>query len=136
MKKLLAVVMAVAMLLSLSIVAFANDNLTADQVDSDPYISALQAKLGENDTIRPTETAYYHVKDANLVDGDKFKFKASKDEGSKMIDSIKLVEKKGSDIGNAAEPGRGWYIAVKMKDTMTDAETKIASLWCSGWKQI
>ena len=116
MKKLLAVVMAVAMLLSLSVVAFARD---AQEVDFEPtayYKGAVMA----TDTVRPTETVYYNV-DKDYANGDYFKFKASKDEGSKMIDSIKLVEAKDKGVA-----GRAWYVAVKMKDNMTDAETKIS----------
>lgn len=120
MKKLLAVVLAVAMLLSLSIVAFAAD------VDYEAKATAYYSKKAfdaDTTNVRPTETVYYAV-DEDLANGDYFKFKASKDEGSKMIDSIKLVEKKNEDVTGAS--GRGWFVAVKMKDNQTDAETKIA----------
>lgn len=121
MKKLLAVVMAVAMLLSLSVVAFAADG---DEVATTIYYGKADA-TATLDTVKPTETVYYRLDNQDYANGDYFKFKASKDEGSKMIDSIKLVEKKGADVVTGGS-GRGWFVAVKMKDNMTDAETKIA----------
>lgn len=152
MKKLLAMVLALTMLLGLSITAFAADadDAFAGVVDELTYYVDDSGEVGTyygiveagaaapvsdeegNDTIKPAKTIYFEV-ERELAESDLLSVKFKKEDGAKLIDSIKLVEKKltnavyADNIGGPGTSGeRCWYIAVKLKDSMADDETKIS----------
>ena len=145
MKKVLALVLALATVLSLGVTAFAADVDIEDQDFASVYLKdAYTADFGgwtkatNALDVVPDKTLYYvldkveiaentlaaahdkiEVTPAELADGDLFKVKFDK-ENSKYIKSIKLVEK---DVGGAA--GRENVIEVKLNDDQTDNEYKI-----------
>lgn len=148
MKKILSLVLAAVLVLSLSVVAFAADPALAtgsvyngdgkvlgasDNVTvTGPATSNVTVSI---DPARPAATYYICLgqmtdkvtldddNDAvveNLTNSDYFKMKTEKDEGSKYIESIKLSTDKKLD-GNT---GRGAFIVIKVKDSTTTTDLK------------
>ena len=141
MKKVLALVLALATVLSMGVVAFAADDTQEvkdfkDGKDIGTFDVKVvyddkgnEIELDEKQT--PDQKFYIGVDikefgiDKNelgdiLDEGKLMKVKTSKgDDNTKMIESVKLIEKK---LDNRA---RQWYIEVKVKDTMSFDEFKI-----------
>ncbi|WP_195376623.1 hypothetical protein [Anaerotruncus rubiinfantis] len=125
MKKVLALVLALATVLSMSVVTFAASDYRVNEFADDAYtdkgvaITDLEAKLA------PDQKIYFGFNDTIntfLNDEDAYKFKGDKgSDNSKMIESVKLVQK---NLGGGA--GRRWYVEVKVKDDMTDKEYKLS----------
>ena len=136
MKKVLALVLALATVLSMGVVAFANE---ADDLKAGKDIGTFDVGVVYNDkaekfvladdpVFAPDQKLYFKLDIAGLDsdklgdiidDGKLIKGKTSKgDDNTKIIESVKLVQK---DIG----AGRAWYVEVKVKDDMTDNEYKI-----------
>lgn len=140
MKKVLALVLALATVMSMGVVAFAADQalaLTDGEGDVDAYDSVFMKDSTTNlengtNTLEslPDKTYYFVVPtttgtaitNKEFGDDDLFKFKYKKTENGKYIKSIKLVDK-------AVVPGnsnRVTAIEVKLVDDMTDNEYKIS----------
>lgn len=149
MKKVLALVLALATVMSMGVVAFAAE-LTLDdgEVTAEGYAAIFRKDSATNEeaAVRsnsieslPDKTIYFvlpssveitdggnspkkdTITDAQLADEDLFKFKYKKTENGKYIKSIKLIEK---DV-NSGVAGRENVIEVKLVDDMTDNEYKI-----------
>lgn len=119
MKKVLALVLALATVLSLGVVSFAADNEVSVSHGT-VYTDKGVVMDIENDTFTPDRKIYFSfgtAENALLNNEDGYKFSYKKGDNSKMIESIKLIEK---NIGL----GRQWYVEVKIKDDMTDTEFK------------
>ena len=145
MKKVLALIMAVAMVMTMGVVAFAAE-IDADLMDrfkaDEPYVES--GDRADVDTVKPGKSVYYFLGDTSddkaamvdaLTDEDLFKISLDKgDDNAKWISSIKLVQKKfddpliklsdGTEAGKTA--GRHWFIELKTKDFMTDDEYKVS----------
>lgn len=145
MKKVLALVLALATVMSMGVVAFADETVTLDK-DKEATVTAYDSVyLKDNKTALvkatgydaaqnaletlPDKTYYFviptttvsgvKVSNKDFGDADLFKFKYDKTENGKYIKSIKLVDK---DVAGA---GRVTAIEVKLNDDMTDNEYKI-----------
>lgn len=137
MKKILASILAMSMVASMGITAFATATYDTDlSIDLEPteVFDSDGYKLG-SDTVKPDKKLYIRV-DINELDADMnrlgdiidegklMKVKLSKgDENAKMISSVKLVEKV---LGGWS---RQYYIEVVLNDDMTDTEYKIAPVF-------
>lgn len=122
MKKVLALVLALATVLSLGVTAFAATDYAIDEFVEKAYDDKGN-EFAVEDVQTPDQKIYFGFNDTinGILDTeDNYKFKSDKgDDNSKMIESIKLMEK---NIGN----GRQWYVEVKIKDDMTDKEYKLS----------
>ncbi|WP_195277459.1 hypothetical protein [Anaerotruncus rubiinfantis] len=145
MKKVLALVLALATVMSMGVVAFAADILVSDgEATAEGYANVYRkdntkpvpnATTDNSVESLPDKTLYFEIPDVTLSDGSKtdpitaaqladedlFKFKYKKTENGKYIKSIKLIEK---DVDGTA--GRENVVEVKLVDDMTDNEYKIS----------
>ena len=130
MKKVLALVLALATVLSLGVVAFAAE-AEVDGAYASVWKKDADAATTVTDnaiSVNPDTTYYYVLQDVgpggaeisidDLANDDYFKCKIEKAEGSKYFASIKLLQKK-------VDGNRKWVIEVKTKDDMTDNEYKL-----------
>lgn len=126
MKKLLAAVLAGA-----TVATMASFSVFAATYDAG-YISAVKDAVGsatydETGTVVSDTTLYYsldQIVNANvsdLADKDYFSVKFKKDDGSKAIKSISVVEKSIK----ANSDGRKEYIKLELNEDQTDADTKV-----------
>lgn len=150
MKKILSLVLATVLVLSLSVVAFAATSLEGDTVyngdgkklGADEYVTVDKANTANGeitvsiDPARPNATYYISLgamtgnrdldgtgskaKIEELVNSDYFKMKTNKDEGSKYIESIKLSTDKKLDGHDV----RGAFVVIKVKDSTTTTDLK------------
>lgn len=143
MKKLLALLLAMACVLSLSVSAFAwstdpDITVPADTIQFDnakAYVdgghkgdlTAPTAATGFE--VHPDNKVYFWlvntggVDGSDLVDSNLFTFKVKKsNDASKIVDSIKVVEKTITSISTARQP----YIEVKFKEDMTTNDYKVS----------
>ena len=134
MKKLLAVVLAAAIVLSLGVVSFAASNDAKPKATVTTYIKATDTEttttvpiIADYDTanevtdlVKPGSTVYVKVSNG-LEDKDNFKVKFDKgDDNPKMIKKISIAEK--SILGNP----RNTVIKVELNDNTTDSEYKVS----------
>ena len=134
MKKLLAVVLAAAIVLSLGVVSFAASNDAKPKATVTTYIKATDTEttttvpiVADYDTanevtdlVKPGSTVYVKVSNG-LEDKDNFKVKFDKgDDNPKMIKKISIAEK--SILGNP----RNTVIKVELNDNTTDSEYKVS----------
>lgn len=137
MKKLISAVMAGAMVASMASVAtFANwggtgattEPLTITSAYVGDASTANVLSSGTSFNVNPNKTIYYDIpmvsgtSSWDLADSDFFKFKVKKNDGSKIISSVKIVEKVVAGINGGV---RDRAIEVKLKEDMTDKETKV-----------
>ncbi|WP_368234490.1 hypothetical protein [Anaerotruncus rubiinfantis] len=139
MKKVLALVLALATVLSMSVVAFADaeqdfkDGKDIGNIKVTTIYNDKGTAIADLDKVQAPDSKYYIGLDisefgidknelGDIIDeGKLLKLKTSKgDDNTKIIESVKLIEKK---LDNRA---RQWYIEVKVKDDMTDKEYKIS----------
>ena len=134
MKKLLAVVLAAAIVLSLGVVSFAASNDAKPKATVTTYIKATDTEttttvpiVADYDTanevtdlVKPGSTVYVKVSNG-LEDKDNFKVKFDKgDDNPKMIKKISIAEK--SILGDP----RNTVIKVELNDNTTDSEYKVS----------
>ena len=142
MKKLLAIVLAAACVLSLGIVASAANETVMGQ-DGHGHMAINGAPFNEDwilfddganikgDAITPDQALYFHLGEVGdtrtneiLADKDVVKVKFDKgDDNVKMIKKMSIVEKK-LDKGLFAGV-RTNYLKIELKDDMTDSEFKL-----------
>ncbi|MEM1484924.1 hypothetical protein V6615_08580 [Oscillospiraceae bacterium PP1C4] len=115
MKKVIALVLAVATVASLSISAFA---AKTDVVLDSMVTGKTDAKL-IGDKIAPDKTLYYAV-DNKYNSEDDYKVKFTKGDNSKLIKKISMVEK---DI--TGDVAREYCVKIELNDDMTDKEYKM-----------
>lgn len=124
MKKLLALVLAMACALSLGIPTLAKTaDYTWNQVNVEDFVDEDGEKIADDDVIRPGQTIYWvfgKYSDYDyLLDSDLVKIDVDKDEGSKNIDGKpKVVGKKLGDLGRCVA------LEIVIKDTYTADELK------------
>jgi len=137
MKKVLALVLALATVMSMGVVAFADD---VDDFKKGEDIGTIDVKVVYDDKGNKIDMEKKQAPDqkfyigidinelgaagANLGDildeGKLMKLKTSKgDDNTKLIESVKLIEKK------LEKRARQWYIEVKVKDDMSFDEFKL-----------
>ncbi|WP_195276664.1 hypothetical protein [Anaerotruncus rubiinfantis] len=163
MKKLLAMVLALAMTLALGVTALAavlegdaaKDELAElvfDEVDGAELKLYYYAIVDDaNDKLQPGEdngedgnTQNTEIKSGSKLylsidnyreldlDNEDVKIKVSKEDGSKYVSSVKLVQKKLTnkvyltDTVAWNDDERNWYLEVNLKEFMTDDEFKIS----------
>ena len=160
MKKLLALTLALAMALSLGVVSYAHADTDEDKLadavfgtmseyvhDGDTLKNSWFAMMdspgdrfadADNDTVKSGATVYIILGNYGRIDMEKdVKIKIKKDDGSKYVNSVKLVEKKLDGKEGLVEPemdedggyygaGRYWVLEVKLKEFPTDDEYKIS----------
>jgi len=150
MKKVLSMIMATAIVASMSVTAFA---AAGDYYNSDLDSGFAPTTAGSIyvDGIVPNTTFYYELgastapiaTAAQLVDGDLFKFSVDKDTNGSMIKSITLVTDKKMNSSSV----RGNFIKVVLNDSTTTSEIKSTgdiifkakkteSTWTSGAKLV
>ncbi|WP_432354525.1 hypothetical protein [Anaerotruncus rubiinfantis] len=144
MKKVLALVLALATVLSLGVTAFAAEGGAPDVKNfSDVYLKDAKDVFPGYDVDKdvletvPDKTYYYVIPDVTfakvegenpveaktataeqLADTDLFKVKIDKEEGGKWFSSLKVDQVK-------IDGDRTWVIAAKLKDDQTDNEYKL-----------
>jgi|GEM_PF-2611633 len=124
MKKLLALVLAMACALSLGIPTLAKTaDYTWNQVNVEDFVDEDGDKIADDDVIRPGQTIYWvfgKYSDYDyLLDDKMVKIDVDKDEGSKNIDGKPKVV--GKKLGNL---GRCVALEIVIKDTYTADELK------------
>ncbi|WP_147539459.1 hypothetical protein [Anaerotruncus rubiinfantis] len=124
MKKLLALVLAMACALSLGIPTLAKTaDYTWNQVNVEDFVDEDGDKIADDDVIRPGQTIYWvfgaYSDYDYLLDSDLVKIDVDKDEGSKNIDGKPKVV--GKKLGNL---GRCVALEIVIKDTYTADELK------------
>lgn len=157
MKKVLALVLSVLMVLSLSVVAFAEEveaELTTPGTSTDVDNEDNKYELGFGDLTAPADaepdkpgaTYYYTIMDENdasgmLTDGDiaKHLTVAIKESGDKMIDSYSIVKQNGvykvkvvtKETFTTDKTSATWTITLKKdkKYTVAEASVEIAQKW-------
>ncbi|WP_066452454.1 hypothetical protein [Anaerotruncus rubiinfantis] len=129
MKKLLALVLAMACALSLGIPTLAKTaDVTWSQVNVEDFVDENGEPVGtDEDNIRPGQTIYWVFGSYSdydyLLDDKMVKIDVDKDEGSKNIDGKpKVTSKKLSDYKDGS--GRYIVLEIKVKDTYTADELK------------
>ena len=144
MKKLLAIVLAAACVLSLGIVASAANETVIGAVDPDNlgagsipggadytvnwFMDSDGYHFAKGSTVTPDQTIYFqiHPDDRScemLADKDIVKVKFDKgDDNVKMISKMSIVEKA---LANAHGGTRVEYLAIELKNDMTDGEYKL-----------
>lgn len=144
MKKLLAIVLAAACVLSLGIVASAANETVIGAIDPDNiyggskpdgadytinwFMDSDGYHFAKDSTVTPDQTIYFqiHPDDRScemLADKDIVKVKFDKgDDNAKMISKMSIVEKA---LANAHGGTRVEYLAIELKNDMTDGEYKL-----------
>lgn len=135
MKKLFAIAMSAAMVMSMAAVAFAADPVESKKVigvsgDGDFYAKVsdniVQDGAWDNGKIPYGKTIYFRLKDGNgneVTDSDYVKsmsIKATWDMNGSAIAKMEIVKKKATD-GNYY-----YYLAITGKDSTTTADTDVA----------
>ncbi|MEM1484708.1 hypothetical protein V6615_07465 [Oscillospiraceae bacterium PP1C4] len=116
MRKIIASVLAIATVASLSVTAFAADTSTSVALDA---MVTGKTEVLTGDTIAPDKTLYYGV-DAKYNDEDVYKVKFTKGDNSSMIKKISMVEK---DITDTAD--REYCVKIELNESMADKEFKM-----------